>query len=113
METQNLTLTLKQLIGLELLTIPQAIRGLDWHNWQLRGAKVALIKDTNILAQDFITTYEIRGSGKLNKINELGEVVFTPDGGEEETVKLGTKIILIILKDDERRYVVFGKEDKK
>lgn len=96
-----LKLTLKTLMGLGKLTIAQAIRKFDHPDYHLRDSGII------ILSNDWETP-EICGVGLLKKISPHGYITFMADGGDNQTVQLGTKKILIVLEDGNKpKHAIF------
>jgi hypothetical protein len=111
MYSENKTLTLRQLIGFAVLTIPQAIRELDGDN--LKGKKMIIVNNPDLLDSGFKSF--VRCSGKLVDIDVKGNVTFHAAYGSDSTFELGATEILIIFGDVKHpiNHVVFGEEKGK
>jgi hypothetical protein len=92
------SLTPKELIGLAKLTVSQARKSLDHENYKLRGCNAIILYDSPIDERKF----HGMALGKLTDISEDGYVSI----GENSSIKLGPKSVLVIYKDDMPTYAV-------
>lgn len=93
--------TLRALVSAAKLTVAQVKNYLDHYNYKLKGSQIVLLNNDRERPENI-------DSGTLTGVDEHGDISFLPNGGEEKTMRLGAKIIMIIFKDDKAQYVVCG-----
>lgn len=100
----EITLNVKELIGLARLTVEQAEKFCTHPNYKLRGSLMVIIDNRKIIQYDQANPQ----FGMLTHITAKnnGTVTFTEEG-ERKKVLLGDAI-LIILKEDKVKYAIFN-----
>jgi len=99
-------LDIKMLIGVKRLSLSQAKKAFDDTKLAIKGSKIMMIDNVNLLERLTYSAYLDRG--KLISINKGGAIVFLSQGIEiRKSVNKNT--ILIIFRNGKPEYAVYAK----